>query len=240
MHLLESPRQRAWLDRRFPQGVVRYLDDIGFLSPRLAVAHGVQLRPDEYELLAERSVQLVSNPSANLRLRSGIAPLAEAVKRGLRFGIGLDGSAFDDDQDLWREMRLLYFLHGGRGLERSFTATDIFDAAIKTGASVVNAPLGEDFTVVDYEALIADSVFDDLDEAEVLLNRMSAAHAKAVYVAGRPIMRDGRLVNVNFETARKELLAQAKADLPRLTIERERCGKLIAATRAYYGSWTNA
>jgi cytosine/adenosine deaminase-related metal-dependent hydrolase len=240
MHLLESPRQRAWLDRRFPQGIVHYLDEIGFLSSRLAVAHGVQLRPDEYELLAERSVQLVSNPSANLRLRSGTAPLAEAAKRGLHFGIGLDGGAFDDDQDLWREMRLLYFLHGGRELERDFTAADIFDAAIRTGATVVNAPLGEDFTVIDYEALIADSVFDDLDEAEVLLNRMSAAHAKAVYVAGRPVMRDGRLVNVDFDAARKELLAQAKADLPRLTIERERCGKLIAATRAYYGSWPNA
>ncbi|CDZ32895.1 amidohydrolase family protein [Neorhizobium galegae] len=240
MHLLESPRQRAWLDRRFPQGIVRYLDDIGFLSSRLAVAHGVQLRPDEYELLAERGVQLVSNPSANLRLRSGIAPLAEAAKRGLRFGIGLDGGAFDDDQDLWREMRLLYFLHGGRELERDFTAANIFDAAIRTGATVVNAPLGEDFTVIDYGALIADSVFDDLDEAEVLLNRMSAAHAKAVYVAGRPVMRDRRLVNVDFDAARKELLAQAKADLPRLAIERERCRKLIAATRAYYGSWPNA
>ncbi|CAN7394752.1 amidohydrolase family protein [Neorhizobium tomejilense] len=240
MHLLESPRQRAWLDRRFPQGIVRYLDDIGFLSSRLAVAHGVQLRPDEYELLAERGAQLVSNPSANLRLRSGIAPLANAVKRGFRFGIGLDGGAFDDDQDLWREMRLLYFLHGGRELQRSFTAADIFDAAISTGATVVNAPLGEDFTVIDYQALIADSVFDDLDEAEVLLNRMSAVHAKAVYVAGRPVMRDGRLLNVDFDTARKELLAQAKADLPRLIVERERCAKLIAATRAYYGSWAGA
>jgi cytosine/adenosine deaminase-related metal-dependent hydrolase len=239
MHLLESPRQRAWLDRRFPQGIVRYLDDIGFLSPRLAVAHGVQLQPDEYELLAERGVQLVSNPSANLRLRSGIAPLANAVKRGLRFGIGLDGSAFDDDQDLWREMRLLYFLHGGRELERSFTAADIFDAALHTGRTVINAP-SDDFTVIDYAALIADSVFDDLDEAEVLLNRMSARHATAVYVAGNPIMRDGKLVNVDFDAARKELLAQAKADLPRLSVERERCTKLIAATRAYYGSWPAA
>lgn len=236
MHLLESPRQRTWLDRRFPQGIVKYLDDIGFLSPRLAVAHGVQLRPDEYELLAERGVQLVSNPSANLRLRSGTAPLAAAVKRGLRFGIGLDGSAFDDDQDLWREMRLLYFLHGGRKLERSFTAADIFDAAIQTGRTVINAPSG-DFTVVDYGALIADSIFDDLDEAEVLLNRMSARHAKAVYIAGNPIMRDGKLLNIDFDTARRELLAQAKADLPRLSIERERCEKLIRATRAYYGSW---
>ncbi|WP_226951385.1 amidohydrolase family protein [Rhizobium terrae] len=236
MHLLESPRQRAWLDRRFPQGIVRYLDEIGFLSPRLAVAHGVQLRLDEWELLAERGVQLVSNPAANLRLRSGIAPLADAVKGGLRFGIGLDGSAFDDDQDLWREMRLLYFLHGGRELERSFTAADIFDAATHTGRTVVNAPAG-DMTVVDYGALIADSIFDDLDEAEVLLNRMAARHAKAIYVAGHPIMLDGRLLHVDFDAARTELLAQAKADLPRLIVERERCGKLIAAARAYYGSW---
>ena len=43
MHLLESPRQRVWLDRRFPEGIVERLDRIGFLSPRLAVAHGVQL-----------------------------------------------------------------------------------------------------------------------------------------------------------------------------------------------------
>jgi cytosine/adenosine deaminase-related metal-dependent hydrolase len=237
MHLLESPRQRVWLDRRFPQGIVRYLDDIGFLSPRLAVAHGVQMRADEYELLTERGVQLVSNPSANLRLRSGTAPLADPAMRGLRFAIGLDGSAFDDDQDLWREMRLLYFLHGGRQLERGFTAADVFDAAIHTGRTVVNAP-AEDFTVIDYAALIADSVFDDLDEAEVLLNRMSARHAKAVHVAGRPVMQDGRLLNVDFEAARLELLTQAKADLPRLTVERERCAKLITATRAYYSSWT--
>lgn len=237
MHLLESPRQRLWLDRRFPQGVVRYLDEIGFLSPRLAVAHGVQLRPDEYELLAERGVQLVSNPSANLRLRSGIAPIADAAAKGLSLAIGLDGSAFDDDQDLWREMRLLYFLHGGQELVRSFTAAAIFHAAIHTGAVVVNAPSGEDLTVVDYGALIEDSLFDDLDEAEVLLTRMSGQHAKSLYVAGRCIMRDRRLTNVDFAAAREELLAQAKADLPRLAAERKNCGKLIAATRAYYESW---
>ncbi|PWV98861.1 cytosine/adenosine deaminase-related metal-dependent hydrolase [Hoeflea marina] len=240
MHLLESPRQRAWLDRRFPQGVVRHLDAIGFLSPRLAVAHGVQLRPDEYELLAERGVRLVSNASANLRLRSGIAPLAAAAGRGLRFAVGLDGSALDDDQDLWREMRLLYLMHGGRGLERDFTAADLFDAAIATGAGVIGAPAGEDFTVIDYAALIADSLFDDLDEAEVLLARMSAAHASGLHVNGREIMRDGRLTQVDFPAARAELLAQARADLPRLEIERRNVRLLSAATRRYYESWPAA
>ena len=237
MHLLESPRQRQWLDRRFPQGVVRYLDEIGFLSPRLAVAHGVQLRPDELELLAARGVQLVSNPSANLRLRSGVAPVATIPPSGPAFAFGLDGTGFDDDQDLWRELRLAHLLHGGRDLTRTFTAGRVFDAAIHVGAKVVNAPANEDRVLVDYAALIADSLMDDLDEAEVLLTRMTAAHAKALYVGGQEILCDGRLTRVDFEAARAELLQQARADLPRLTAERGRVTKLAAATRAYYASW---
>ncbi len=237
MHLLESPRQRQWLDRRFSQGVVRYLDEIGFLSPRLAVAHGVQLRPDELELLAARGVQLVSNPSANLRLRSGVAPIATIPASGPAFAFGLDGTGFDDDQDLWRELRLAHLLHGGRDLTRTFTAGRVFDAAIHVGAKVVNAPVNEDLVLVDYGALTADSLMDDLDEAEVLLSRMTAAHAKALYVAGQEIMRDGRLTRVDFEGARAELRQQARADLPRLIAERGRVTKLADATRAYYSDW---
>ncbi|OCP15685.1 amidohydrolase family protein [Ensifer sp. LC163] len=237
MHLLESPRQRQWLDRRFPQGVVRYLDDIGFLSSRLAVAHGVQVRPDELELLAARGVQLVSNPSANLRLRSGVAPVAAIAESGPAFAFGLDGTGFDDDQDFWRELRLAHLLHGGQDMARTFTAAQVFDAAIHVGAKVVNAAVNEDLVLIDYGALIADSLTDDLDEAEVLLARMTAAHAKGLYVGGQEIMRDGRLTRVDYESARAELLQQARADLPRLTGERERVTKLAAATRAYYSGW---
>jgi cytosine/adenosine deaminase-related metal-dependent hydrolase len=238
MHLLESPRQRLWLDRRFPEGVVNYLDKIGFLSPRLAVAHGVQLRPDELELLAERGVQLVSNPTANLRLRSGVAPVASTIeRRGPAFAIGLDGTGLDDDQDLWREMRLLYLLHGGRSLTRQLTAKNVFDAAIRVGGQVINARGAEDYTIVDYQALIADALFDDLDEAEVLLTRMSARYARGLVVAGREVMREGELTGIDFDETLSELLAQARADLPRLEKQRPLVGALSQATRAYYASW---
>lgn len=237
MHLLESPRQRQWLDRRFPQGIVRYLDEVGFLSPRLAVAHGVQLLPAECALLAERGVQLVSNPSANLRLRSGIAPIPLVAEKGPAFAIGLDGSGFDDDQDLWREMRLIHLLHGGRELARRFTADQIFDAAIHIGAKVINAPAAQDFVVIDYDALMADCLFDDIDEAEVLLTRMTSAYARGLFVGGREIMRDGRLITVDFEGARRELREQARGDLPRLRRERQLAGSLSAAIRRYYSEW---
>jgi len=190
------------------------------------------------ELLADRGVQVVSNPTANLRLRSGVAPIASTIEHGgPAFAIGLDGTGMDDDQDLWREMRLLYLLHGGRGLSRQFTARMIFDAANKVGRQVINAPETEDFTIVDYQALTADALFDDIDEAEVLLTRMRAGFARGLFVAGREVMRDRKLTGLDFDAALSELLVQAKADLPRLQRQRPLVGALAAATRAYYGIW---
>lgn len=238
MHLLESPRQRVWLDRRFPQGIVRYLDEIGFLSPRLAVAHGVHLRPDEYELMAERGVQIVSNTSANLRLRSGLAPLAKLSDRGVPFAIGLDGGAIDDDQDIWREIRLAYLAHGGREMQRGFTAATLFDAAIHTGAKVVGAPAAQDFVVIDYSALSSDFLFDDIDETEALLTRMTGRQVKGLAVAGREIFRDGRFLTVDVDAAERELMAQARADAPRLRNERPLADMLASAVREYYRDWT--
>jgi 5-methylthioadenosine/S-adenosylhomocysteine deaminase len=234
MHLLESSRQRVWLDSRFEQGVVQHLDRIGFLSPRLAVAHGVQLRPDECDLLAERGVIVVSNPSANLRLRSGVAPIADFHSSNLEFAIGLDGSGFDDDQDFWREIRLFWFLHSGRGIEPSLTPAAIFRAVTDVGAKVVNLSVVNDVAFIDYGALSEDAIFDDLDEAEVILNRMSARYVTDLVVSGKRVVKDGRLITFDFEEARAELRAQARAAMPRLEAERKTARMLSAAIRRHY------
>jgi cytosine/adenosine deaminase-related metal-dependent hydrolase len=66
MHLLETKYQRQWADAAYPNGIVRMLDDIGLLSPRLTLAHCVWARPKDLELLAERGVTLSVNNSSNL------------------------------------------------------------------------------------------------------------------------------------------------------------------------------
>ena len=95
MHLFETQRQRQWADASYPEGLVRRLDEIGLLSERLTVAHGVWLRRDECELLAERGVTVSVNTSSNLRLRSGVAPIAVFQAAQLSWALGLDGMAFD-------------------------------------------------------------------------------------------------------------------------------------------------
>ncbi len=80
MHLLETRYQRAWADETHPEGIVRFLDDLGLLTPRLTLAHCVWARPDELSLLAERGVTIAVNTSSNLYLKSGIAPVADMLR----------------------------------------------------------------------------------------------------------------------------------------------------------------
>ena len=84
MHLLETIYQRAWADQHFPDGIVRYLRDIGFLSERLTLAHCIHARPDEIEMIAASGARIVTNFSSNMHLRSGLAPIAAAHTMRLR------------------------------------------------------------------------------------------------------------------------------------------------------------
>src|SRR5437870_47330 len=61
MHLLETRYQRAWADQNFPDGIVKYLDTISLLSPRLTLAHCTWARPDELALITERGVTVSVN-----------------------------------------------------------------------------------------------------------------------------------------------------------------------------------
>lgn len=235
MHLLESPRQRAWLDQRFPKGVVQHLDSIGFLSSRLSVAHGVQLRPEECELLAEREVIVASNPSANLRLRSGIAPVEAFRRAGLAYAIGMDGTSFSDDQDIWEEMRLFHLLHGGQGLEPSIATGELFKAVTQTGAKVLGLPTQGDLVTLNFSVLMAESLEEKTNETSAILSRMTRHFIEDLFVAGKPVVRNRKVVSFDYDGALSELVAQAhhaSADID--DEERAFCGMLANVIRQHY------
>ena len=219
MHLLESPRQRQWLDANYRQGILRFLDDIGLLSPRLTVAHGVYLTEDECALLAERGVTVSVNTSSNLRMRSGLAPVSRFMHHGVRFGFGLDGAAHDDDQDYFRDLRLTWRLHNGSGLEPALPPARLFEAACRDGFRAIDgssdysalAPgVRADLVILDYAALTEDCLDEDLDEIEVLLARASSRHVLGLTVAGRMVVSDGRLAGLDLPEAEGELVSRAR------------------------------
>ncbi len=133
MHLLETRYQREWADRTMPGGIVRHLDEIGLLGPRLTLAHCTWARPDELALIAERGATIAVNTSSNLALKSGIAPVAEMLRQGCRVAMGLDGLGFDEDDDALREMRLAYTLHRGWGYDSTMSAAQLWAFAARHG-----------------------------------------------------------------------------------------------------------
>jgi cytosine/adenosine deaminase-related metal-dependent hydrolase len=219
MHLLESRYQRQWADKTYPGGVLKFLDEIGLLSPRLSVAHAVWARPDELELLAGRGVTISVNNSSNLSLRSGLPPVAEMLRAGVPIAIGQDGVGLDDDDDALREVRLGHFIHQGIGFEEHLDAGTLLHAACDTGRRAVTgieepATLEPgrpaDVLVLDYAALARDVIADNLDDLPLVLARATSRHIRGLYVAGREVVTDGRLTGVDLAGLEKELTDQLR------------------------------
>ncbi|MYD94316.1 MAG: amidohydrolase family protein [Chloroflexi bacterium] len=243
MHLLESRRQREWLDATYPQGIVRFLDDIGLLSSRLTLAHGVHLTDDECALLAERGVTMAVNTSSNLRMRSGVAPVARFMQHGLRFGFGLDGCAHDDDQDYFRDLRLAWRLHNGTGLEPAFPPGRLFDAACRDGFRCIDGSddYGEiargaraDLVVLDYAGMREDFLIADEDELDVVLTRATSGHVRSLLVAGREVVSDGTLTGFNLADGERELVERARQMAAANAEQSGRHRRRRDAVRAYY------
>jgi cytosine/adenosine deaminase-related metal-dependent hydrolase len=222
MHCLETRYQRAWADREFPDGILKYLDAMGFLSPRLTLAHCAYARPDELELLAERGVTISVNTSSNLGIRSGIAPLAEMKRRGVRVAFGIDGLALDEDDDSLREMRLTHLLHGGRGFEVEVSRAEMLTSAWRNGRfSVLNRDDGghlssgapADMLLIDWARVDDDRLKSDLDPGDLLFARVTARHIEEVIVGGKTIVRDGRPTGIDYPAMREDLFGRFRAGM---------------------------
>lgn len=219
-HLLETSTQRDWADAAYPGGFLNHLDNLGLLSERFTGAHGIWLRPDDIELLAERGAQIAVNTSSNLRLRSGIAPLAQYIKSGMRFSFGIDSFSVDDDDDAFREMRIAHWLHSPHRSEAPLTPAGLFEGWHRNGFYAVNnsddygevaAGAPADLVVLDYDAMAYDVIDGMTDELDVVLTRACNRHIDRVIVAGREIVRDGKVLGVDMEAIEAEVLDQARA-----------------------------
>jgi cytosine/adenosine deaminase-related metal-dependent hydrolase len=222
MHLLETKYQRQWADAAYPDGVVRMLDDIGLLSPRLTLAHCVWTRPEELELLAERGVTIVVNTSSNLHLHSGMSPMAMMKERGCSVALGIDSKAFDDDDDALRELRLSYLLHAGTGFDRAVTRQQAVYTAVSNGrfavtnvndGGLIEAGSAADMLLLDWAALDNDGLREDLEPINMLFSRATARHIRELIVGGRTIVKDGRVPGIDLPAIRHEVLSQMRSGM---------------------------
>jgi len=88
------------------QRPVKLLDKIGFLGPEVLAAHCVKVTDEEIGMLKKNNVKIAHNPISNLKLASGIAPVARYLKEGIVVAIGTDGAASNNNLDMFEEMKV--------------------------------------------------------------------------------------------------------------------------------------
>jgi 5-methylthioadenosine/S-adenosylhomocysteine deaminase len=111
VHLAETEDEVSECVSRTGKTPARYLDELGLLGPRTALAHCVWLDPDEFELIAEGGATVVTNPAANMKLAVGRAfPYPRAAAAGVALGLGTDGVSSNSNLDMLEEVKLLALL----------------------------------------------------------------------------------------------------------------------------------
>ncbi len=105
IHLSETRDEQRQLAGKYGTTPTNWLDSIGFLGPNVLAAHCVWCDADDLRLLSERHVGLSHNPESNMKLGSGVAPVAAARRVGIAVGLGTDGVAgSNNDLDMWEAM----------------------------------------------------------------------------------------------------------------------------------------
>ena len=113
IHLHETEDEIRQSLSQHQQRPLARLHNLGITGPGLIAVHGVYLNADEQALLAAQGCHIAHCPTSNLKLASGIAPIAGLLAHGVNIGIGTDGAASNNKLDLFAEMRLAALLAKG-------------------------------------------------------------------------------------------------------------------------------
>ena len=134
-HASES-RDEIALVREISGGLsnLEYLASLHLTSPQLCTAHCVWVDEREQQILADHDVKVMHCPGSNLKLGSGIAPVAELRARGITVSLGADGAACNNRLDMFEEMRLAAGLQAMRRHPGILPAQDIMWMATRAGA----------------------------------------------------------------------------------------------------------
>ncbi|MGH7782898.1 MAG: amidohydrolase family protein [Candidatus Binatia bacterium] len=245
IHVLETKYQRAYFSRTYGKSAVEWLDDLNFLSPQVSLAHGVWLSEDDISLVARRGSAVVHNPSSNLRLKSGIAPIALLYKAGIRLALGLDSSTLNDDMDMLQEMRLSVNLQRVPGItSTTMPLKNMFRMATVNGceilgwgqsAGTLEPGKSADMILLDSKELSRPYLAPEQNPIDTLVYRGRAASVDTVIVDGEILYRGKKHRRLNAQDVFRQLRTsvQPAAANDGKSIEAE----LLPYAIRYYQAW---
>jgi cytosine/adenosine deaminase-related metal-dependent hydrolase len=221
-HLSETLDEEEFCLEAFGQRPVPYVESLGWTGDNVWHAHCVHMSQNEIELFARTGTGVAHCPTSNMLLASGIAPVVAMNKAGVKVGLGVDGSASNDGNDLLGEARQAMLLQkvapdrylsetpGGRGgfsgHAGSMSAIHALEMATRGGAAVLGrddigylAPgMSADFIAINTDQIAYAGAHDPV----VGILYCQPQRVDLSVINGKIIVQDGRLTTINIEPIR--------------------------------------
>ncbi len=209
IHVAETRDELKIVRERSGLTPVQYLASLGIFDGPTIAAHCIHLTDDDIEMLRRRGVQVAHNPTSNMKMGSGIAPVCKMLEAGVAVSVGTDGCCSNNDVDMWEEMRNASFLQKVTTMNPlALPAYKVLEMATVGGA----VAMGYDDLGMIREGALADLIVIDTaaphlhpthDVVSNLVYCCKAADVRTVIVDGRIVVEERKIVGIDLEALYK-------------------------------------
>jgi len=217
IHISETEKEVKDSFKQYGKSPVEVCEETGIFEVPVIGAHLVHVSDDDIEILKEYGINAVHNPTSNLKLASGVARVPEMLKAGVNVALGTDGTASNNNLNMFEEMHLAALIHKGVAKNPELvTAKQAFRMGTVNGAAAIGF---ENETGVIREGMKADIILLDIDKPH--LCPLNDPHSAVVYSAqgsdvdtvivdGEILMENRELKHIDEERVKFEAEACAK------------------------------
>jgi 5-methylthioadenosine/S-adenosylhomocysteine deaminase len=211
VHASENDSELQGCMDKYGMSPVKLLDKAGLLTPSTIAAHCVRVDEDDMEILKARGVSVAHNPSSNMKLASGIAPVKRMVDKGINVSLGTDGAASNNCLDMFKEMREASYLQKVATLDPTALPVDtVLKMATINGAKA----MGFNNSGVIMEGAAADIIIINADREyyhprhnmkSALVYSCNSTDVEASIIDGRLVMENGKVKTLDEDLIYREV-----------------------------------
>lgn len=214
-HLLEVDYDETQAQNQYGKSAIDYAESCDWLGPDVWFAHLVKTDKKVIERLAQTQTSVAHCPTSNCRLGSGVAPIIAMQNAGINVSIGIDGSASSENASMIQELNLAWLLHRALHGSESTTLVNTLCWGSRNAAKI----LGLEATGQIAEGKCADLVIYELEDYRYWGNHSPTlspillgepVKIKTSFVGGKPVVRDGEVLNFNKAKIRTTLSRELK------------------------------
>lgn len=124
IHLSETVKEHNECKEKYGKTPTQWFNDLGTFDSRAFAAHCVTLEDDDMEIIREKGVNVVNNPTSNMKLGSGFARIQKMLDMGINVALGTDGAASNNNLDMMEELHLASIIHNGYNQDATIMNAD--------------------------------------------------------------------------------------------------------------------